>query len=66
MSAFNKPLTPPMAAVAASLRQQGMSTFVRWNMVFCCPPLVIHEDQVKEGVDIIDRALAATDKAYEG
>jgi len=66
MSAFNKPLTPPMAAVAASLMQQGMSTFVRWNMIFCCPPLVIHEDQVKEGVDIIDRALAATDKAYEG
>ena len=66
MSAFNKPLTPPMAAVAASLRQQGMSTFVRWNLIFCCPPLVIREDQVKEGVDIIDRALAATDKAYEG
>lgn len=66
MSAFNKPMTPPMAAVAASLRQQGMSTFVRWNMVFCCPPLVIKEDQVKEGVDIIDRALEAADKAYEG
>ena len=66
MSAFNKPLTPPMAAVAASLRQQGMSTFVRWNMIFCCPPLVIHEDQVKEGVGIIDQALAAADKAYEG
>jgi 4-aminobutyrate aminotransferase-like enzyme len=43
-----------------------MSTFVRWNMIFCCPPLVIKEDQVKEGVDIIDRALAAADKAYEG
>jgi taurine--2-oxoglutarate transaminase len=66
MSPFNKPLTPPMAAVAASLRQQGMSTFVRWNMVFCCPPLVVTENQVKEGVDIIDRALAAADKAYAG
>jgi adenosylmethionine-8-amino-7-oxononanoate aminotransferase len=55
-----------MSAVASSLTQQGLSTFVRWNMVLYCPPLAVREDQIREDVAMIDQALAATDKAYEG
>ena len=43
-----------------------MSTFVKWDWVFCCPPLVITEDQVQEGIDIIDRALSLADPYCAG
>ncbi len=57
MSEFNRPLSEPMQKVATSIRADGMSTFVRWNWVFSCPPLVINEAQIQEGIDILDRAL---------
>jgi taurine--2-oxoglutarate transaminase len=55
-----------LAIVAKTLKDEGMSTFVRWNLVFNCPPLVINEAQIKEGLDIIDHALSKVDKYYEG
>lgn len=66
MSPWNGPLTEPMQAVARSLREQGLSTFVRWNWVFCDPPLVITEEQIGEGLEILDRALTEADRYYEG
>jgi len=57
LSDFNKPLSDPMKKISAKLIQEGMSTFTRWNMVFCTPPLIITEEQIKEGVGMIDRAL---------
>jgi taurine--2-oxoglutarate transaminase len=57
MSGFNQLLSEPMQKVAASIRADGMSTFVRWNLVFSCPPLVINEAQIQEGIDILDKAL---------
>lgn len=65
LSEFNGPMTEPMKRLSASLRQNGMSTFVRWNMVFCAPPLVINADQVQEGLAIIDRALDEADQFVE-
>jgi taurine--2-oxoglutarate transaminase len=61
ISDFNKPLSEPMRKVAVSLREQGMSTFVRWGWVFCAPPLVITEEQIRDGVAIIDKALCEAD-----
>ena len=58
---FNKPLSEPMQKVASSLRENGMSTFVKWNWIFCCPPLIISEDQIEEGIDIIDNGLKIAD-----
>jgi taurine--2-oxoglutarate transaminase len=66
MSAFNQPLTEPMKRVAASLEQNGLSTFVRWNWVFNTPPLNINADQIQEGLEIIDKALDEADPYYEG
>ncbi|MGD8624070.1 MAG: aminotransferase class III-fold pyridoxal phosphate-dependent enzyme [Anaerolineae bacterium] len=62
MSGWNRPLSEPMQKVAASLREQGMSTFVKWDWVFCTPPLVINEEEIGEGLEIIDRALTEADR----
>jgi taurine---2-oxoglutarate transaminase len=66
LSPFNKPFSDPMKTVVKTLKENGMSTFVRWNMIFNCPPLVITEEQLKEGLDIIDHALSQIDQYYEG
>ena len=52
--------------VAASLKENGMITFVRWSWIFCVPPLIITEPQLEEAFGIIDKALDIADEAYEG
>ncbi len=68
-----EPLTPflgapsePMQIAAKTLKEEGVSTFVRWSMIFNCPPLVVTEAQLKEGLDIVDHALSKIDHYYEG
>jgi taurine--2-oxoglutarate transaminase len=62
MSSFNAPLSEAMRELASSLRENGMSTFVRWNWIFCTPPLIISQEQISEGLEIMDRALSIADK----
>ena len=62
MAPFNG-TSPEMTALAKSLREEGLFTFLRWNYFFTNPPLTITEAELSEGFDIIDRALAITDKA---
>jgi taurine--2-oxoglutarate transaminase len=66
MSPFNQPLTEPMQKVASTLIDNGINTFVRWNWIFCAPPLIITEEQIQEGIDVIDKCLDITDQHYEG
>ncbi|HSL24523.1 MAG TPA: aminotransferase class III-fold pyridoxal phosphate-dependent enzyme [Vicinamibacterales bacterium] len=60
-----EPLAPfngtsePMQAIGRFFRENGLYTFVRWNTFFTNPPLCITEDELRQGFDIIDRALAA-------
>jgi taurine---2-oxoglutarate transaminase len=65
MTPFNpKPIElGPMPAFNAFLRENGLFTFVRWHTFFVNPPLCISEEQLREGLAIIDRALEITDKA---
>lgn len=65
MSPFNSPLTKPMQEVAKSLRVEGLSTFVRWNWIFCTPPLIITKEEIDEGISIIERALLKAEKFYK-
>ncbi len=67
-----EPMTPynpkaselgPMPQFNAFLRQNGLFTFVRWNTFFINPPLIITEEQLREGLAIIDQALEITDRA---
>ena len=55
-----------MKAVARSLRERGMYTFVRWNAISTNPPLCITEEELAEGFAIIDRALDQADEAVRG
>ncbi|MFN3704664.1 MAG: aminotransferase class III-fold pyridoxal phosphate-dependent enzyme [Thermoflexales bacterium] len=43
----------------------GLFTFVRWNNFFVNPPLCISKEELKEGLDIIDRALEIADEFVE-
>jgi len=62
MSGWNRPASKPMKEVATILRNLGMSTFVKWDWIFCSPPLIISEEQLQEGLAMLDKALTATDK----
>jgi taurine--2-oxoglutarate transaminase len=53
----------PMPVFNAFLREHGLFTFVRWNTFFVNPPLCITEEQLREGLAIIDRGLEIVDKA---
>ena len=51
-----------MKHVAAKIRELGMFTFVKWNFIFVAPPLIITEDQVEEGLDILSQAISIADR----
>jgi taurine--2-oxoglutarate transaminase len=48
-----------MKRLGRFFRDEGLYTFVRWNTFFTNPPLTITEAELRQGFDIIDRALAA-------
>jgi taurine--2-oxoglutarate transaminase len=52
-----------MKQVAAYLDDHGLYTFIRWHSVMTNPPLMISEEQLAEGFDIIDGALSLADGA---
>lgn len=54
-----------MNAVAAKIRELGMYTFVRWNYIFVAPPLIINEEQIKEGIAIISEAIRIADDSLK-
>jgi taurine---2-oxoglutarate transaminase len=62
MAPFNGS-SPEMAALAKFFREQGLFTFVRWNYFFTNPPLSITDEELREGFEIVDAALAMTDRA---
>ena len=59
-----EPLAPfngtsePMNRLRRIFREEGLYTFVRMNTFFANPPLIITEEELRHGFDIIDRALA--------
>jgi taurine--2-oxoglutarate transaminase len=62
MSGWNQPPSEVMQKVAAKLRELGMSTFVKWDWIFCAPPLIVTEEQIEEGLLMIDQALQIADQ----
>ena len=51
-----------MNQVAARIKELGMFTFVRWNYIFIAPPLIITEEQMDEGLNIISQAISIADE----
>jgi taurine---2-oxoglutarate transaminase len=54
---------PLMNGLNRFFREQGLFTFVRWNTFFANPPLCISEEQLREGLAIIDAGLDKVDAA---
>jgi taurine--2-oxoglutarate transaminase len=52
-----------MADVRRYLLSRGLSTNIRWNILMVAPPLVITEAELRQGLAIIDEALAIADRA---
>jgi len=53
----------PMGAFAVACKNAGLWPFTHFNRVHVAPPLVISEDDLVRGLDIIDAALDVTDRA---
>jgi taurine---2-oxoglutarate transaminase len=58
--------SPEMQALGGELRKGGLYTFVRWNSFFTNPPLSITAPELREGFEIIDRALSVIDRLLPG
>lgn len=56
----------PVAAVAAACKREGVWPFTHFNRVHVAPPLVIAEDELVRGLDVIDRALSVADEHAAG
>ena len=57
--------SPEMASLKKYCLDHGLFLYTHWHTVLIIPPLIITEEQLKEGLDILDQALEITDKAVE-
>ncbi len=55
--------SPEMIALRRYMLDKGLYLYTHWNMILIIPPLIITEDQLAEGMEIIDQALTITDQA---
>lgn len=54
--------SPQMTKLTAHLKARHLYTFVRFNTVMVCPPLVINKEELDYGLSIIEEALALVDE----
>ena len=55
--------SPEMTALRKYCLDHGLFLYTHWHTVLIIPPLIITEQQLKEGFDVLDKALEITDKA---
>lgn len=55
--------SPEMAKLAVHLKSKHLYAFSRFNMLWVCPPLIIKESELGQGLDIIEEALQLVDQA---
>jgi taurine---2-oxoglutarate transaminase len=58
--------SPEMAALRKYCVDNGLFLYTHWHTVLIIPPLIITEEQLKEGMDVLDKALAITDRTVVG
>ncbi len=51
----------PMTEVAAVCKERGLWPFVHFNRIHVVPPLVISDDETRDGLAILDAALSVAD-----
>ncbi|HSL47340.1 MAG TPA: aminotransferase class III-fold pyridoxal phosphate-dependent enzyme [Anaerolineales bacterium] len=57
--------SPEMTALRKYCLEHGLFLYTHWHTVLIIPPLIITEGQLKEGVDVLDKALEITDRAIK-
>ncbi len=56
---------PEMIALKKYCADHGLFLYTHWHTVLIIPPLIITEEELKEGMDILDKALEITDQAVK-
>jgi taurine--2-oxoglutarate transaminase len=54
----------PVTRLTKAALDAGLYLFVHWNVVVVCPPLNITREELDEGLQILDDALAVADEYY--
>ena len=57
--------SPEMVALRKYCTDNGLFLYTHWHTILIIPPLIITEEQLKEGMDILDKALEITDKSVK-
>jgi taurine---2-oxoglutarate transaminase len=57
--------SPEMAAVRKYCSEHGLFIYAHWHTLLVIPPLIINEEQLKEGFAVLDEALKIADAAVE-
>jgi len=60
ISPFNSN-SPEMTLLRKTLLDMGLYIYTHWHTILVIPPLIITEDQLKEGFDVLDKALEIAD-----
>ena len=55
--------SPEMATLAAHLKKNHIYAFSRFNMLWVCPPLIVTEEELRYGLDIVEAGLDLVDQA---
>ena len=53
--------SPQMAAFRKYMLEHGVYLYTHWHTVLIIPPLIITEEQLEEGIRVLDEALKITD-----
>jgi taurine--2-oxoglutarate transaminase len=56
------PAAAPMGELAAACKDRGLWPFTHFNRLHVVPPITIGDEEMREGLAIIDEALAVADK----
>eukprot|EP00435_Cladocopium_sp_Y103_P018241 s1472_g4.t1 len=59
------PLPPEVQLLRQALRDQGLLALFRPPLLHCCPPLVIQEEQLREGFSMLTKALELLDREQQ-
>ena len=57
--------SPEMDSIRQYLLDNGVYTFIHWNTILVNPPLIINEEELAEGFQVLDKALEITDSVIE-
>lgn len=61
LQGFNGAAHPKVVEFKTALRENGLYTLMRWDQIFCNPPLIATEEEVREGFAIMDKCLSIID-----